>query len=57
MQIFLDTTNSKDTVFHMDRSRSETFKLFKETFISSHILVYLDPNKPYTLFTDASKYA
>ena len=31
--------------------------MLKDALITSHILKYLDPNKLYTLFTDASKYA
>ena len=30
--------------------------MLKDALITSPILKYLDPNKPYTLFTDASKY-
>ena len=33
------------------------FELLKETIITSPILKYQDPNKGYTLFTDASKYS
>ena len=33
------------------------FELLKEAIITSPILKYPDPNKGYTLFTDASKYA
>ena len=33
------------------------FEMLKEVIITSPILKYPDPNKGYTLFTDASKYA
>ena len=34
-----------------------SFELLKEALIKEPILKFLDPNKPYTLYTDASKYA
>ena len=34
-----------------------SFDLLKKYLIESPILKYSDPEKPYTLFTDASKYA
>ena len=34
-----------------------SFEMLKDALITSPILKYPDPNKPYTLFTDASKYA
>ena len=34
-----------------------SFEMLKDALITSAILKYPDPNKPYTLFTDASKYA
>ena len=33
------------------------FELLKEALIKEPILRFPDPNKPYTLYTDASKYA
>ena len=36
---------------------SKNFETLKDALMRSHILVYPDPNKPYTLFTDASKYS
>ena len=33
------------------------FEMLKEAITASPILKYADPNKGYTLFTDASKYA
>ena len=35
----------------------QTFELLKEMLLKDPILKYPDPNRPYTLFTDASKYA
>ena len=35
----------------------KAFKTLKDIHMKSPILVYPDPNKPYTLFMDASKYA
>ena len=32
------------------------FKMLKDTLISAPILKYPDTSKPYTIFTDASKY-
>ena len=34
-----------------------SFKLLKQKLLEKPILLYPDPNKPYVLFTDASKYA
>ena len=35
----------------------QSFELLKQKLLEEPILVYPDPNKPYALFTDASKYA
>ena len=35
----------------------KTFKMLKNLLIQEPILKYPDPTKPYTLYTDASKYA
>ena len=35
----------------------ESFELLKTCFMTEAILKYLDPDHPYVLFTDASKYA
>ena len=32
----------------------KAFEILKDAHVKSPILVYPDPNKPYTLFTDAS---
>ena len=34
----------------------KTFKMLQSLLIQEHILKYPDPNKPYILYTDASKY-
>ena len=34
----------------------KAFEMMKYALMKSHILIYPDPNKPYTLFMDASKY-
>ena len=35
----------------------ESFELLKVSLMTEHILTYPNPNLPYVLFTDASKYA
>ena len=35
----------------------KAFERLKDTILKSPFLVYPDPNKPYTSFTDTSKYA
>ena len=35
----------------------ESFELLKASLMTEPILMYHDPNLPYVLFTDASKYA
>ena len=41
----------------MDTKCQESFKLLKNRLMKDPILTYPDPNLPYVLFTDASKYA
>ena len=41
----------------MDTNVSKSFKLLKTSLMTDPILTYPDPNLPYVLFTDASKYA
>ena len=41
----------------MDPVCQESFALLKAILMTEPILTYLDPNHPYVLFTDASKYA
>lgn len=45
----------KDEVFEWTKQRQSCFELLKETLNEEPILVYPDPQKPYVLFTDASK--
>ena len=47
----------QDIPFEWTVQCQATFELLKEAIITSPILKYPDPNKGYTLFTDASKYA
>ena len=46
----------KDVLFEWTKECQACFKLLKETLCTHPILWYLDPNKSYVLFTDASKY-
>ena len=47
----------QDIPFEWTIQCQAAFELLKEAIITSPILKYPDPNKRYTLFTDASKYA
>ena len=47
----------QDIPFEWTVQCQAAFELLKEAIITSPILKYPDPNKGYTLFTDASKYA
>ena len=46
-----------DQPFEWSDKCQASFKLLKEALIKEPILRFPDPNKPYTLYTDASKYA
>ena len=46
----------KDILFEWTKESQLCFKLLKETLCTHPILWYPDPNRPYVLFTDASKY-
>ena len=46
-----------DQPFEWTDKCQASFELFKEALIQEPILRFPDPNKPYTLYTDASKYA
>ena len=46
-----------DQPFEWSDKCQASFELLKETLIKEPILRFPDPNKPYTLYTDASKYA
>ena len=41
----------------MDEQVSSSFELLKEALTKEPILWFPDPNRPYTLYTDTSKYA
>ena len=47
----------QDVSFEWTLQCQASFEMLKGALITSPILKYPDPNKPYTLFTDASKYA
>ena len=47
----------QDVPFEWTLQCQASFEMLKDALITSPILKYLDPNKPYTLFTDASKHA
>ena len=46
----------KDVLFKWTKECQACFELLKETLCTHPILWYPDPNRPYVLFTDASKY-
>ena len=46
-----------DQLFEWSDKCQASFELLKETLIKEPILRFPDPNKPYTLYTDTSKYA
>ena len=59
-QIWQDPFNAltrKDTVFDWTQICQESFELLKTSLMTEPILTNPDPNLPYVLFTDASKYA
>ena len=53
----LTDLTKKDTQFNWTERCQQTFDMLKELLSKEPILKYPDPNKQYTLFTDASKYA
>ena len=53
----LNALTQKDTVFEWTQICQESFKLVMTSLMTEPILTYPDPNLPYVLFTDASKYA
>ena len=46
----------KDVLFKWTKECQACFELLKETLCMHPILQYPNPNRPYVLFTDASKY-
>ena len=53
----LSALTRKDVLFGWTQQCQASFDLLKEGLMKEPILKYPDPNKPYTLYTDASKYA
>ena len=52
----LTTLTKKDKKFEWPPACQKSFDLLKETLCSEPILKYADTSKPYTLYTDASKF-
>ena len=53
----LNALKRKDVEFEWTPMCQESFELLKASLMTEPILTYPDPNLPYVLFTDASKYA
>ena len=53
----LNALTRKDVEFEWTPICQESFELLKASLMTDPILTYPDPNLPYVLFTDASKYA
>ena len=53
----LTNLTKKDIQFEWTPECQLTFQLLKDLLLTEPILKYPDPNKPYVLYTDASKYA
>ena len=52
----LTMLTKKDTKFEWTPACQKSFKLLKETLCDEPVLKYADTSKPYTLYTDASKF-
>ena len=52
----LTTLTKKDTKFKWTSACQKSFELLKEALCGEPVLKYADTSKPYTLYTDASKY-
>ena len=52
----LNILTRKDVEFEWTESCQQSFELLKSKLLEALILQYPDPNKPYILFTNASKY-
>ena len=52
----LTTLMKKDTKFEWTSACQKSFELLKEALCGEPVLKYADTSKPYTLYTDASKY-
>ena len=53
----LTRLTQKDILFKWTKECQAVFQMLKDVLCEHPILQYLDPEKPYVLFTDASKYA
>ena len=53
----MNALTRKNVAFEWTSICQESFELLKTSLIAEPILTYPDPNLPYVLFTDASKYA
>ena len=53
----LTTLTKKDVKFEWTSACQKSFELLKEALCGEPVLKYADTNKPYTLYTDASKYS
>lgn len=53
----LTNLTKQDQVYEWTEKCQDTFQLLKDMLLKEPILKYPDPNKPYILYTDASKYA
>ena len=53
----LTTLTKKDTKFEWTPACQKSFELLKETLCGEPVLKYADTSKPYTLYTDASKFS
>ena len=53
----LNALTRKDVEFEWTPMCQASFELLKASLMTEPILTYPDPNLPYVLFTDASKYA
>ena len=52
----LTDLTKKDVPFEWILDCQQTFQLLKDLLMAEPILKYPDPNKPYVLYMDASKY-
>ena len=53
----LTNLTKKDVPYEWTPECTKTFEMLKNLLVQEPILKYPDPSKPYTLYTDASKYA
>ena len=53
----LTTLTKKDVKFEWTSACQKSFELLKEALCGEPVLKYADTSKPYTLYTDASKYS